>query len=121
MEGLTTTGGNDLMKTVQDNWMILAVVVLLVLVLVWYVYFYAAEGMLPGSKPVLGATSGAPGLRFGSVKDDAYDTLWTPGNRAARSDTFFGGYMGDEGMKGNPRDAGHWSEMSLGYKAMTGN
>ena len=120
MEGLTT-GGNDLMKTVQDNWMVLAVVLILVLVLVWYVYFYAAEGMLPGSKPVLGATSGAPGLRFGSVKDDSYDTLWTPGDRATRSDTFLGGFGGGENMKGNPRDAGHWSEMSLGYKAMTGN
>ena len=67
------------------NKLVIVFIVILVLIVLYYL---TTKGFLPRSNPVLGAVTGAPGLRFGSVKDDSYNTLWTPGNRQSRSDTF---------------------------------
>lgn len=65
----------------------IVIVVIIVLVLI-VLYYLSTKGFLPRSNPAIGAVTGAPGLRFGSVKDDSYNTTWTPGDRASRSDTF---------------------------------
>ena len=67
-----------------NNLIIVFIVILVLIVL----YYLTTKGFLPKSNPVIGAVSGAPGMRFGSVKDDSYQTLWVPGNRQSRSDTF---------------------------------
>ena len=107
----------------------IGIIVVLVILLVLYFTgigsFFGGEGMLPASKPVLGATTSGPGLRFGSVKDDSYAVQWTPGDKLHRSETMTSAdnkmpsgqqIVKDMGIHAY-RDAGYYPTTSLMQKA----
>ena len=123
MEGLTSYSGGGPMDFIRAHMMIVAVVIVLIVLLVWYMYFYESEGMrgLPRSAPIMGATTGASGMRF-QEKDDAYQTVAGLQSRSSiQQQANANASSGFESMAGNPRDAGGWSDLALMQKAITGN